>query len=354
MFGLNSNELPLYPELASTLGSLVLTTDGAGVTSNYLGLSFVATSTTLNEVNLYCSAATGATKLRVTIRPDSAGGPGNSSSVLSGGSVQKTVGLSTGFINIPNFTCTLVVGARYWIVAYLETDINQSITIQWATVSQKYRVGNGFGWSKVHGTNIDTLATSGIQGVAGYWVKYADGIVDGFPVSTLVAGTVDGVDRIYGSKGCGFSFIAPTRLNVSGVAVNMAAKSGAPTGTMALNIYCGSSLLAQSVGYPCATTQGVNCFGFIRSVELQPGVTYRCIVEETTVLNNISNYSKIAYVGTDTNYPTPFVMRPRKCSVSGGVFTEDSTKIPLAALVLDNGNPFPSPPLNRRQFNSMR
>jgi len=192
--------------------------------------------------------------------------------------------------------------------------------------------------------------------IACFLAGFTDGTWYGSPCQTGAYFNTSGVDRAYTGVELGGVMQVPDNVWLNVVGVWGWLRRVADPGALRFKLYSGLSLLGTSLDVPQAqtSTTATTISGYFdRSIIVPPKTILRATFTAAGG-DNASNYYYISGLTGETGYPdnkpTPFIYT----RIVDGAATDTDGKYPALALLLDGAQPFVQPPINRRQFNSMR
>lgn len=339
--------------------SLALNTPAAaGFSSTWLAYGFMPTSSdTVTSVRVYISGVTGTlqtTDCVCDIYSDASGHPNASLGSVSLGSAPTGAGWVTFSFGTP---VSVTGGSQYWVVlrnANATDPTTNYPTYGWVLGLRPvlYGAANGSlssGWVKLSSTNSGTAWGSASSGIASYRIGYGSGAYQGQTYS----GTLVSTDKIFSTNEAGVKLTLPGSssllYNVAGISLPLA-KSGSPAGFPTYHLYVGASstsVQAATTSYP--NGMGTNMTGmmaayFSTTQQIPGGSTIRVTAADTATDSSGACYilSQLLTTDTDTNsLPlAPFAGTAIYTKLSGGVWTDDNSHIPLFGLLLDSTGEF--------------
>ncbi len=277
-----------------TSANATTVTVALSATANWYAFAFVADSArTLSTVRAFVSAVTGtlgASDVTCDLY-DSTGTSGAPGSTIETGKVPTATITASGWYTFSGFTTSLTAGQMYWLVFKNANIIPASNFPTFRTLTfggtPQHLLGTATRqfWARGSSTNSGSTWTVTVGSVA-CRVGYADGTFDGIPASNTASAAVG--DGVYGTRESGVKFTSPANavLNVAGLALTVATKTGSPTGSPRLGLWTGSTpaLQAYTNTIPATAitaTQWVYSY-FASNVVLQPNTVCRVTLGETT------------------------------------------------------------------------
>lgn len=375
----------IFP-IASTIGS----NGGSTYTSRTISpatplfaVSFIAQDTQLSAIAIYLGAASGSPVLSAYIVPtDGATGfssAPNTSPIANALASVLNVSCSIGINNFTGFSGhTLTVGAEYWIVFKFISGTScaaffSAAGFLFSPVSAKTSIMNGCRWEATSATEPVTWSNNGQYFYPTFiGFTYTSGKVVSFPATVLGAGNAATADRICHTnssvwQGIGQRYVLSLTqwCNVVGFAITLRKVAVGVVGALYVDAYINGVKVATSNSVPASlttTSSFVGIFEFPRSIKVQPGASITFIItsEENTADTPSSNYTYtylMAFVDSPSvraNLPCGGRMWKVNWNGATNVFTESTTTLLQAAVLLDGTSPFIPAPLNRRKYFNQR
>lgn len=349
----------IYPfNITSTPGSGTLALSSA---TTFIAFSvLVRAAVTFTKFRFYGSGTGTVNSVTVELQADNGSGS-PSGTALDTGTI-TSYGNTAAWRECNNFTGnqTLTPGATYWIVI---KNTSTTPASNYPTVTFAY--GMLPPWVNTDSSQVRHYKKSTTDGstwasAVGTCVAYMAGFADGswYGVPGYAGGYFNtaGVDRAYTGVELGGVGVTPDEawLNVVGI-WGWIRRVGSP-GALRLKIYAGTSLLCQSMDIPQAQTSvsAAAISGlFDKVITVSPRTLIRAMITAEGG-DNASNYYYLSGQFCDADYPQNAPSLVTYTRIDGGVATDTAGKHPAIALLLDAKQPFAVPPINRRQFNSMR
>jgi len=359
---LHNNQLwavPIYPfNISSTPASGTLALKSA---TTFIAYSVILRqAATFNKFRFYGSGTGTVNSVTIELQADNGSGS-PSGTALDTGTI-TTYDNTIAWRECTNFTGdqVLTAGTLYWVVIKNTTGTPAS---NYPTVTFVYGLlplwtntdSSQCRHAKKHTTDGSTWSNQ-VGNIISFMAGFTDGSWYGCPGQSGGYFDASGVDRAYDGVELGGVMQVPDNvwLNVVGVWgwIRRASKPGA----LRFKLYSGVSLLGTSLDVPQANTSitATTISGYFgRSIIVPPKTILRATISAAAG-DNAFNYYYLSGVVADANYPdnapTPFTYT----RVESGAATDTAGKHPALALLLDGARPFAPPPINRRQFNSMR
>ena len=368
--------------VANTLFSYAVLASSRSVSTTVplFAASFIAKDTQLSSISVYILGASGSPVASVYIVPtDGSTGatsaPNTSPTATALASVAN-VALVAGVSTISGFGAhTLTVGAEYWIVfKYISGTSFSPGFMAAGTITglspTKTTVYNGIRWESAGTVEPVTWATNGTFNPLGFWgFVYTSGKSASFPCSYIGAG--NGTAKIYHTSasswlGVGQRYILSLTqwANVTGFVISLRKATVSVAGSLYVDAYINGAKVATSNSVPpslTSTTVGAVVFDFPRNIAVPPGASITFIVSSTEDLTDDAADYTYDYTLTFTDSASvranlPFGGRMWRVIWDGATntFTESTTTISQAAVLLDANVPFPPAPLNRRKYHNQR
>lgn len=352
---------PWWGWMPAPSGSTANSTFQVNAAANWYALGFVPDSSrTLASVRTRISAVAGTLgggDVTCDLY-DSTGTLGKPGSAIETGKLPTATPGAAGWFDWTGFTAAVTGSQQYWLVwkNVNGTPASNNCTFQTTTLSSAlstWTLGsstNRQSWGRALSANSG--ATWSITSAsAGLRVGYADGTYDGVPIYTN-ADAASG-DGIYSARESGVKFTAPANavLNVAGLAINPANKTGTPTGNFRMGLWVGDSP-PTNLGYVTlanAPTGSQIVLGYFAApVQIAPRSVVRVTGAETTQADAVGDRYALREYLADTDANSQILM-PENGTCTKTYFDGSSwadatigTSLFQYALLLDPTNPFTS------------